>query len=559
MTFSWYTVVGLLALPSCLPHRLATGQSEPVVTTKYGKIRGFYQDNVAIYYGIPFARPPVGDLRWRVSQDPVPWGSRTYNATAQKPACPQTHCDLLSPPLVCPAQQSEDCLYLDMFTPKDASINGSANYPVMIFVHGGNFVRMSGTSPLFDGRKLSGTRGVIVVNFNYRMGALGFLVTGQTAKDATGNYGILDQQQAMKWVQRNIRPFGGDPDQVTIFGESAGAESVLLHYTLPSSDPYYRGAIVESSPVAIPYKTFPEAVVLGALLAELLGCTPRDMNCLRTKTAAQIAAAQWQTRSKVASLKLLETFEPWGPYVDGQFLQGQPLDVLRRGQFSDKPLIVGTVSEETVQYIYSAWNRSVDTRTYEEAVLATYPGHFLNILRRYPAAQTGDERDTMVKMSTDLVFACCTRNATRYISARAAGARKAPESRVWAYVWDHAFSFPGWGHVTECEGRVCHGSELVYLFHTEWAGNYTFTPDEQVLSGQIMDYWTNFAKTGDPNGLARSLGSGGRNGPRLTPLWPQYGPDGSWPYFRFQSPSGTVDTDYKKDNCDFWDTVGYAA
>lgn len=342
---------------------------------------------------------------------------------------------------------------------------------------------------------------------------------------------------------------------MTLFGESAGAQSVLIHYTLPSSAPYFRNAIIESSPIAIPYKRFPEAVILASLLAELLGCPPRDMKCMRSKSAQEIANAQYQTRNKVSSLKLLELFEPWGPTVDsgeGGLIRDEPLEVIRRGEFNGKPLIIGTVSEETVQYIYSAWNRSVSGRTYVEVVFATYPGHFLQILPRYPPwNDTRDERDTMVKMSTDLVFACPTRNATRLIRSHGVG-------DVWMYVWDHAFSFPAWGHVTECEGRVCHGSELIYLFHTEWAGNYTFTADEKVLSEQIMDFWTNFAKWGNPNTFGDSAFSTKNDATRKL-KWPVYGQDGNWPNFRFKSPASEVEANYKGESCDFWDSIGYAA
>ena len=214
------------------------------------------------------------------------------------------------------------------------------------------------------------------------------------------------------------------------------------------------------------------------------------------------------------------------------------MEVIRRGEFNKKPLIIGTVSEETVQYIYSAWNRSVSSLTYEEVLFATYPGHFLEILPRYPPwNDTQDERDTMVKVSTDLVFACPTRNATRLIRSHGV-------SDVWMYVWDHALSFPGWGHVTECEGRVCHGSELIYLFHTEWAGSYTFTADEKVLSDLIMGFWTNFAQWGNPNTFDLEYGTSTlKNGDVTRNLkWPIYGQDGSWPSLRFKSPASEIES-----------------
>nr|KAG5711537.1 hypothetical protein BaRGS_025964 [Batillaria attramentaria] len=155
----------------------------------------------------------------------------------------------------------------------------------------------------------------------------------------------------------------------------------------------------------------------------------------------------------------------------------------------------------------------------------------------------------MVKMSTDLVFVCPTRNATRNI--RSHGVKD-----VWLYVWDHAFSFPGWGHVTYCEGRVCHGSELVYLFHTEWAGGFKFTADEEVLSSQIMDFWANFAKRGNPN----SFGATRQKSSAVEALnWPAYSSESSWSNYRFKAPTSEIEVKYHGYNCDFWDTIGYAA
>ena len=288
-------------------------------------------------------------------------------------------------------------------------------------------------------------------------------------------------------------------------------------------------------------------------LSELAGCPPRDMNCLRSKTANEIAYAQSQARRKVSSLKLLEFFEPWGPFVDGELIKAEPLPLIQSGRFSPKPLIIGTTSEETVLYIFSAWNTSVNDLLYGEVVLATYPAHAISIMNMYPPSDPSDERNEMVKMSTDLVFACPTRNATRMMRSQGL-------TDVWMYVWDHALSFPGWGHVTFCEGRVCHGSEIVYVFDSAWAGNFTFTPAEDVLSEQIMDFWTNFAKTGNPSDPGRDRhgsGTSRSSAPKL--MWPAYSEEGNWPFFRFNTLTSSVDTNYHGHYCDFWDSVGYAA
>ena len=293
------------------------------------------------------------------------------------------------------------------------------------------------------------------------------------------------------------------------------------------------------------------------LFSELAGCLPRDMQCLRSKTSEELAYAQYQTRNKVSSLKLLEFFEPWGPFVDGELIKGEPLRMIHAGLFSPKPLVIGTTSEEAVLYIYSAWNSSVNDLTYGEVVLATYPGHAVRILDMYPPGDLSDERSQMAALGTDLVFTCPTRNATRSMRARGL-------SGLWLYVWDHALSFPGWGPLTFCDGRVCHGSEIVYVFQSAWAGNFTLTPAERDLSELVMDFWTNFAKTGDPNdpGRAGPRGSGTTSGSSAAPgvTWPAYAEEsGSFPLFRFKTPTSSVDRDYRSVYCDFWDSVGYAA
>ena len=281
------------------------------------------------------------------------------------------------------------------------------------------------------------------------------------------------------------------------------------------------------------------------------------MNCLRSKTASEIVYAQSKAGNKLASLKLLEFFQPWGPFVDGQFIKDEPLPLIQSGQFSPKPLIIGTTSEETVLYIFSAWNTSVSDRMYTEVVLAMYPRHAIRILNMYPPSQPSDERNQMVKLGTDLIFACPTRNASRVMRSRGL-------TDVWLYVWDHALSFPGWGPITFCDGRVCHGSEIVYVFDSAWVFNFTFTPDEDVLSEQIMDFWTNFAKTGNPNDpgrdqrhARRGSGTSRSSGPKLA--WPAYGEEGDWPLLRFKTPTSSVEANYHGPYCDFWDSVGYAA
>ncbi|ESO87838.1 hypothetical protein LOTGIDRAFT_72137, partial [Lottia gigantea] len=458
-----------------------------IVKTSYGSIEGATTDKANVFFGVPYATPPVGDMRWKNPVNPKAWGPSVYKATEKKSGCTQCHIVISN---LNSLQVSEDCLYLDIFTP--LGTNASSGLAVMVYIHGGNFVHMSANSLLFDAQVISMRGGIIHINVEYRLGVFGFLFTGLKDDDVQGNYGFRDQQLALQWVQDNIRAFGGDPDRVTLYGQSAGGQSTMIHLTNAKSEPLFQQAIVESSPFTIPYKSYPEALLLSAEFSNLVNCPPLDSNCLRNLSAEVLVEAQFKARSKIASVKLLEAFEPWGPVVDGEVLDEQPLVKLAQGQFSQKPIMIGTTSEETRIYIYSAFNKRIDNLSYFEIVFATYPGHGFQILYMYPPDMPTDERDQMTKLSTDLVFVCSTRNASRTMV-------KYGNANTWLYLWDHAFSFPGWGNITFCEGHVCHGSEIPFVYQTASLAGFKYTPEELILSDLIIQYWTNFAKYGDPN------------------------------------------------------------
>ncbi|XP_059164843.1 cAMP-regulated D2 protein-like isoform X3 [Physella acuta] len=567
---------GLLALSFLSCAILSVLGREVIVQTSHGKVKGISDGLTVAFRGVPFASPPVGKLRWLPPQPPAPW-AHVLAADVDPPGCPQIGCEKLTPTIACPKKMSEDCLYLNIFAPDGAG--NTSGLPVMAYIHGGNFFDMSGSSPLFDGVYFTQRGNVVQVNLNYRLGALGFLVTGDGDDDARGNYGLYDQVLALKWIRDNIRQFGGDPEKVTLFGQSAGAQSVIQHMTLDETAGLFQRAIIESSPLALPYKTYTEAFVLGGLLAEAVGCPVRDMDCLRAKTAEEITQASLKTRSEVASLKFLEMFEPYGPHIDGRVVKGQPLDVYGAGGYQKKPIMIGSTREETVLYIYGAYNKTVTVIDYLALLLAVRPDKVIEMAEHYPPTSLEDQREVLVNISTDLVFGCPTRNLSRTLLDQGSG-------DVWLYLWDHAFSFPGWGQVTFCEGRVCHGTEIVYVFHTANKGNFTFTADEEALSSDLISYWTNFAWSGDPNtrdvtrqrprqtdqmainaeatihlghqDMHARLDISSKVRGQLTP-WPKYSPTSQWPAMHFLVPSRTLVHDYRDQFCQFWDGIGYGA
>lgn len=310
----------------------------------------------------------------------------------------------------------------------------------------------------------------------------------------------------------------------------------------PDSTKYFRNVIIESSPFPIPYKTRIEALYLGDLLADGLGCGRGDLDCMAAKSADEIATVQHNIRTKPTSIKLLDFFEPLGPFVDGLTVPHQPLHSMNRGIIPNMPILLGTTTEETRIYVFDAWQKNLTIPVYAAALIATFgPKHAPGILARYPPIHPRDERDDLQHASTDFIFTCSTRNFSRVSIDH-------QNKNIFNYVFDHAFSFDGWGpNFTFCKNHVCHGSEIPYVFQSPVA-NMTLNAQEKVMADELGEYWSNFVKSGDPNvGIKQWL------------EWPQYSAATNFMSLRFATPSNGILNNVKKDLCDFWDIVGYEA
>ncbi|CAF1489993.1 unnamed protein product, partial [Adineta ricciae] len=470
----------LFILATLFPTILA---NEPVVVhTQYGDILGYQTNLSRVFYGIPFAQPPVGPLRWEAPVPVVRWTPKMINATQPPPACPQ-------PPVPQSKRSvryttlpitSEDCLYLNIFTPLSSNLSSMNPLPVMIFIPGGDFQFNSASASPYKSEHLVNNTNIIIALIQHRLGVLGFLATGNGPNDIKGNYGILDQRLAIAWVKQNIDAFGGDPNQITLFGQSSGAQSTALHYVTKEMQPYFQRAIIQSSPMNFPFKTYLENVPTVVLLAEQLHCSPNDFPCFRARSTDEIITAQNQVNQKLTSLDLLLLLEPWLPVIDNDIVHGTLISTIRNVSFPLKPLIIGSLTDECYYMIYGALKKNVTVIEYMAMAVGLFGENALKILEHYPPLPSGDQRSNIAKIATEWIFTCSTRVFAR-------------KAATYSYV----FGYPdNTLNSLNCKDHACHADELPYVFQSFWD---RFTDVGRYISHGMATYWTNYAKSENPN------------------------------------------------------------
>jgi para-nitrobenzyl esterase len=453
------------------PAHAQSPSSNPTVIIRAGELRGSLTSNgIAAFKNIPFAQPPIGDLRWREPLPAKAW-SGVRDATAYGPACVQM--GNLN------ATSSEDCLQLNLWTTK---LSIHSHMPVMVWIHGGGNFAGSGVEPLFDGEAFA-RHGVVLVTVNYRLGIFGFFAHAELTKEsphhASGNYGLLDQIMALHWVHDNIAKFGGDPANVTIFGESAGAADVNLLMATPLSKGLFERVIAESGPVVAP-PTLAEWEKKGQEFAAKLNITgDQPLAKLRALSSDVILKAAGGGLSSVGPLLGLD--------VDGWVLPESPVKVFAAGKELHVGLILGNNSQELQRPFFpmsGGLNQAIANQygPLADRALALYG------LNGAAAPQPDPELGTaMAQWATDSQFRCGS--VAELIWHTAA------ENPAYQY----QFSLPV--HGKEALGAP-HGSEVQFVFGALPAptskGN--FNESDQLASAQMQEYWTNFAKTGDPNG-----------------------------------------------------------
>uniref|UniRef100_A0A1I7VPP9 Carboxylic ester hydrolase n=1 Tax=Loa loa TaxID=7209 RepID=A0A1I7VPP9_LOALO len=510
---------------------------------------------VTEFLGIPFAEPPVGQLRFRKPKPKQPWRT-PFNATTMPNACMQsldTYFGDFEGATMWNSNVpvSEDCLYLNLIIP--GQINRNARLPVMVWIYGGGFCEEN----------------VIFVAMNYRVSVFGFLYMGR--EEAPGNMGLWDQLLALKWVRKNIDLFGGDPNQVTLFGESAGAAAVSMHLLSPRSSPYFQRAIIQSGSATAPWATESReiAITRSIVLYDNMQCgnmskDPQNwdlekvLRCLIDAPAEAIRDSEWAPVMEFADF-------PWVPVIDGDFLIEQPTTSLKRGNFKVAELLIGSNMEEAIYFIVyqlgdifppkdffikndfvtsrEEWLHSISNLLPRKMLQS--PLALASIIHEYEPAdlpiKPSDWINSLDKMLGDLQFTCN--------SNEIALANSMHGGDTYYYYFTHRSSQQSWPKWM----GVVHGYEINFVFGEPLnTKKFSYTKEEQELSMRFMRYWANFARTGNPNKNP--------DGTYTSDVWPQY-TQTTMEYMNltvesnYYAGASRIGTGPRRKQCSFWKKI----
>lgn len=453
-------------------------QAPKPVRTQAGSVQGALEDGMAVYKGIPFAAPPLGDLRWRSPQPRAAW-TGVRDAVKYAPACiqaPVVNRDLGFDPV----ETDEDCLYLNVWTPAKSP---NDHLPVMVWIYGGGFSIGATSLSLYNGANLA-KKGVVLVSIAYRVGPLGFMAHPELSAQQdghSGNYGLLDMIAGLQWVKRNIGAFGGDPGRVTIFGESAGGIAVSMLAASPLAKGLFQGAISESGGNFAPVQRDNE----GGLNMHTLARAEKDGAAFLSKLgAASIAEARKKPAADILKASPPGLGGAW-PVFDNYVLPGDQYKLYEAGRYSDTPVLAGTNSDEGALFV-----PAITAAAYQAGIRAGYGEYADKILAVYPGGSDAEALRSARDGFRDTAFAWPTWAWARLQSQTGKG-------KVFVYYFSQRPPYPNqpqykdWG--------AAHGGEISYVF-----GNFTSAMPaataDRAVSDEIASYWVNFAKTGDPNG-----------------------------------------------------------
>ena len=495
-----------------------------------GEIEGLIGDATRHFFGIPFAEPPVGELRWKAPVPKTPW-SDVLQATELSAKCAQDT-SLTSGE----ASNEEDCLYLNVWTPYPVP---DEKLPVLFWIHGGGNENGStrDETPIvgglfYDGGTIVEAHEVVVVSTNYRLGALGFFSHPALREEGSpsGNQGLLDLRLALQWVRDNIEAFGGDPNNVTIFGESAGARNVCYQVVSPDSRGLFHRAISESGDCTGRIPTQAEAEAQVDAYVEAVGCGEASdvLSCLRALPAEELiidVAVEGAPPEELPGGGDYQGSTPlwdFGPTVDGDFVPMMPRASFAASEVAEVPYIAGTNTEEGALRHLLAIPVETEQEFIEALERAFGASNAAELAALYPVAEFSTPNDALIRVTTDWRYAC----AVQDFAERIADA----DLPVYAYNFDHPWAAPA---LRDLLGKS-HGAELNYVFGSLIEG---VDDESRALSERVQRYWTRFATSGDPNGDG-------------DPAWPSFDPARG---NRLNlNPAPSMVENFRKERCDWW-------
>ena len=476
-------VAALMLLATALPVSAAITQP---VAVEGGLVSGVPGNDPSImtFKSIPFAAPPVGNLRWRAPQPVVPW--KGLHATDKYPPSCIQDIPTANPPwtyeFMTHNEIGEDCLYLNVFTPASSA---SKRLPVFVWIYGGGFQQGSTAVPLYDGEGLA-KKGLVVVTFNYRVGALGFLahpeLSRESSHQSSGNYALMDQIAALHWVQRNILKFGGDPNNVTIAGQSAGGASVHDLTASPLAHGLFQRAIVQSGGSTVNrggISNGPEqlssAEAKGEKFAEAKGA----------HSLAELRLMSWQKLMEPVTTTAVQGGFRFAPIVDGYVLPAPFMSVIAEGKQNDVVTLTGSALGELGGI--SGPQKPVTLSEFQARARQRFGDAADEFLKLYPATTDEEAQSAQKQSAVDQSL------VAQYLWAQVRS--KTAKTKVYEYLWDHTLPGPN-----STKLGAFHSSELPYTFDNLHASDRPFTEDDRRIAELMSSYWANFCATGDPNG-----------------------------------------------------------
>jgi para-nitrobenzyl esterase len=516
--------VALLTVAGCYASMAQTAGQDVTISTDKGPVAGRVATEVQAFLGIPYAAPPVGELRFRAPAPHPPW-AEPLQANTFGSACPQS-ARLRSP------STNEDCLFLNIWAPTRGT-----RHPVLVFIHGGSFNAGSGGAvpggPSYAGADIVAKSGAVVVTINYRLSVLGYLAAealdAENPDHVSGNYGLQDQQAALSWVHRNIESFGGDPANVTLFGESAGGISVLYQLVSPAASGLFQRAIVESANdgTSLPRA---DAERREVPLIKSLGCDPADLTCLRHLPVETIVNSGLSV----------------GPAIDGHTVPQQPVAAFAAGQFNHVPVIIGTNTNEGTYFLDVAAlsvQHALTPADYDAVIAGNYTQEAASQIKAaYPVDSYPTPGQALSAITTDSFFACPSDAVRAALTGNAS---------VFGYEFtqpDPVTNFPLPTPLGISLGQA-HTTELAYVFGHDGAGA-PLSGHDLTLSDTMIGFWTSFAATGNPNN-DRQEGQGANH-----PVWPAYQTE-TPNLIKLGTPIAVTAAFATDHRCAFWKSLGY--